>query len=540
MFKRFGQAGAAGRLGKRLGVHRRRGWAAAAVALALLLTMVAGPASSAGALPAAGSANKSLKVLVSSEFEWSSGLDPATNPLSAATAVYNDAIYGDLFLQDPNGKIVPDLATGYTEEQGGKVWVIHLRHGVKFQDGTPFNSQAVAYNIKRDLLPANACICDGNFPVASIATPDPYTVTITLTRPFAPFIAGFIDESPNWIASPTALQKMGESAFKLHPVGAGPFKIVTDTVNTKMVLDAYSGYWHKGQPTVHQLTFTVVGTDQAAYDAMVSGEGQAYISLGTLTMLPQVKQKFTVTPVATNQPAIVQLDTMTAPFNNIEARRAIYYATDPGPIMKATFGTTKYADQGLEGPGGRFYEPKVPGYLTYNLAKAKAAVKALGGLNITLLVGNTTPSENLGAELKSEWAQAGINTTLDAVDITTLVQKYQSKSWQVALAQSGGFDPALIPGLAFRFSSNAPYTGVKDPTLDNLLNEGAASSDNAVRAKTYKEIFAYVAKQALAPVLYSGPAAYNVTVHGLSVLGLTTTNNPVFDWGNIQFGGKGS
>jgi peptide/nickel transport system substrate-binding protein len=533
MIKRDSQAGTAGRFGRRLFVGRRRGWAAAVMALALVASLVAGPAASAGA-----AATKSLTVLVGSEFEWSAGLDPATNPLSAATAVYNDAIYGDLFLQKPNGAIVPDLASGYTEEQGGKVWVIHLRHGVKFQDGTPFNSQAVEFNVKRDLLPANACICDANFPVASMATPNPYTITFTLTKPFAPFIAGFIDESPNWIISPTALQTMGEDKFKLMPVGAGPFKIVSDSVNSKIVLDAYTGYWHPGEPTLKSLTFTTVGTDESAISALEAGEGQAYISLGTLTLLPSVEKKFTVTPGDTNQPAIVQLNTLSAPFKNIEARRAIYYATDAGPIMKATFGTTKYADQSLEGPGGLFYEPKVPGYLTYNLAKAKAAVKALGGLNITLIVANTTPSENLGAELKSEWAQAGINTTLAADSLTQTVHQYSTNDWQVALAQSGGFDPALIPGLAFRFSSQAPFTGVKDPTLDNLLNEGAATSDTAARAKIYHQIFAYVAKQALAPVLYSAPAAYNVTVHGLAALGLTTTNNPVFDWGNVTFNGK--
>ena len=512
----------------------RRGWAAVVTAVALLMSLVAGPAASAGAA----TADKNLKVIVGSVFEWSAGLDPATNPLSAATAVYNDAIYGDLFLQEPNGTIVPDLATGYKSEQGGKVWVVHLRHGVKFQDGTPFNSQAVVFNIKRDLLPANACICDANFPVASMATPNPYTVVFTLTHAFAPFIAGFIDESPNWIISPTALQTMGEDKFKLMPVGAGPFKMASDTVNTKMVLDAYTGYWHKGQPTLKSLTFTSVGNDQAAIAAMNAGEAQAYISLGTLTMLPSVKKNFSVNPVTTNQPAIVQLNTMAPPFNNLEARQAIYYATDPGPIMKATFGTTKYADQGLEGPGGLFYEPKVPGYLTYNLAKAKAAVKAVGGLNLTLLVGNSTASENLGTELKSEWAQAGINTNLSALSITQLVHQYQTNDWQLSLAQSGGFDPALIPGLAFRFSSKAPFTGVKDPTLDNLLNEGAANSNSAIRSKIYHQIFAYVAKQALAPVLYSAPAAYNVTVHGLSALGLTTTNNPVFDWGNVTFNGK--
>lgn len=490
--------------------------------------------SAATGTPAKAATPNSLTVLVGTAYTWSAGLDP-TDPEAASGAIFHDAIYGDLFLQNANGKIVPDLASGYKEAEGGKVWDIYIRKGIRFQDGSPFTAQAVAFNIKRDLVPNVACICDANFPVSSITTPNSHTVVITLTRRFAPFIAGFIDEPPNWIVSPTALAKMGENAFKVKPVGAGPFEIVSNSPDSKLVLKANPGYWHGGEPKVGSLTFLAVGTDESAYEAMVSGQGQAYNALGTLSLIPTITKKFNVTPTSTNEPAIVQLNTTITPFNNIDARRAMYYATDTNTLMKGIFGTTKYGDESLEGPGGKFYERTVPGYPTYNLAKAQALVKALGGLKVTFYVGNTQPQEQLGAALKSEWSRAGIDTSLDAVDLPTLVQQYHSNSWQVAEAQSGGFDPALIPGLAFRFASNATYTGVHDPNLDKMMATAAATSNVAVRTKDYDEIYSYVARHAYAPVLYAAPSNFTVTVKGLSGLGLTTSNTPNYNWATVSF-----
>lgn len=497
------------------------------------MASLGGVAAASPAAKASSSSSQSLHVLVGSAFEWSAGLDPATNPISAADAIYEDAVYGDLFLQKANGTLVPDLATGYSDSDAGKTWTVYLRHGVTFQDGTPFDAQAVAANIKRDLEPQYACICLPNFPVSSITTPNSYTVVFNLTKPFAPFIAGFLDESPNWTVDPTALAKMGEQAYKLKPVGAGPFEIVTDNVNSQLVLKRNPNYWHKGEPSFGSLTFATVGTDQSAYSAMVAGQGQVYFSLGTLSMVPTVKKQFRLTPVSTNEPAIVQLNTTIPPFNNLLAREAIYYATDTKALTKGVFGTTKYVDESLEGPGGHFYEQDVPGYRSYDLAKAKALVKQLGGLSVNYLIGNTAAAEIVPEALQAQWAKAGIKVKLDPVAITSLIQAYASNSWTMAGAQSGGYDPALIPGLAFRFASTARFTGVKDPTLDQMMNEGAATLNAAARAKIYKQIYAYVASHAYAPVLYAAPAAWTVTDHNVTGLGLTTTNTVAIDWGGV-------
>ena len=155
------------------------------------------------------------------------------------------AIYGQLFELGAGGKIIPDLATGYTYSPNAKTVTITLRQGVKFSDGTPFNAQAVAYNWKRDLGPT--AIKNGLNPPWLVATQKapkgsppgtaepalpgdiqvtgPYTIVVHQIAPNGAFIDQLFDSIPNWIASPTALQKEGAS-FGQNPVGAGPFMVV--------------------------------------------------------------------------------------------------------------------------------------------------------------------------------------------------------------------------------------------------------------------------------------------------------------------------
>ena len=99
-------------------------------------------------------AGGSITVLESSGYSgaWST-LDPAKNKEGAATQDFMVAIYGQLFSLGPNGKIQPELATGFTFSPDAKDVTITLRQGVKFTDGTDFNAQAVDYNWERDLGP---------------------------------------------------------------------------------------------------------------------------------------------------------------------------------------------------------------------------------------------------------------------------------------------------------------------------------------------------------------------------------------------------
>jgi peptide/nickel transport system substrate-binding protein len=507
--------------------HRRRFILSAPVILAAVgAAILSGCGSSGSSAPTASSSSGphrggTLTVLEGASFAGSwPGLDPATDTDGAANQSYMNSIFGDLFALGTGGKIIPDLATGYSFTDGGKTVNIFLRHGVTFSDGTAFNAAAVVWNWQRDL--AGTCTCKPVFLAPpKIAQTGPYSVSLTLPYVDAPFINGIQDNIFNWIASPTAVKKMGEKAFALKPVGAGPFLVVSDAPSSLLVLKRNPHYWEKGKPYLDKLIFKPVAADEPAYEAMLAGSGQAYEGMSTPQLVKTFQSHFTVTAEPSTSPYDIQLNTRAAPFSNIKARQAIYYATNAAQIDEKLFNNTYPVTQSFTAKAGLFYEPVVPGYIGYNLAKAKALVKQLGGMNITLYTITSPVAESLDEALQTQWQAAGMKVTLKTFDLTGLIGVFQSHKWQAFLQTAGAFDPGTGVGVAFRFASTSPFTGVWDKKVDNLINAAASTINNSQRAKDYAALNAYIAKQAYGPFLFP-IAGYNIAAKGVYGPGLTT------------------
>src|SRR5690625_3851311 len=72
------------------------------------------------------------------------------------SATVAEHVVETLLVWEPDGSIVPGLAESYTSSTDGRVWTLNLRQGISFHDGTPFNAEAVKFNIERIVDPANA------------------------------------------------------------------------------------------------------------------------------------------------------------------------------------------------------------------------------------------------------------------------------------------------------------------------------------------------------------------------------------------------
>jgi peptide/nickel transport system substrate-binding protein len=502
------------------------------VAIAALATALIAPGAAAAAKGRAAIAQSraavvtprhggSLTVLEGSDFAGSwPGLDPATNTNGDANSSMMDSIFGELFEVSPTGASIPDLATGYRFLNGNKTIEIFLRKGVRFSDGTPFNAAAVVWNWKRDLS-AN-CTCK---PVFNQSTPPiikaagPYAVEITLQYVDAPFIIGLQGDVFNWIASPTAVSKMGEKAFALKPVGAGPFEVVSDTPSNTLVLKRNPHYWNKGLPYLNTLIFKAVADDEAALEAMQAGSGQAYELGSTVGLEPAFRSRFTYLQLPSSSPYDIQLNTLAPPFNNIKAREAIYYATNCALLDKKLFDDQEPCGQSFTAPGGLFYKQNVPGYLTYNLKKAKALVKQLGGLSVNLVTISSPVALALDEGLQTMWQQAGMKVTLSQDDLPALIGAFVSKKWQAALQTCGAFDPATNVGgvsVGFRFASTSAFSGVHDGHLNGLLERASEVLNPVTRQKYYDAAAAYIAKKAYGPFLFSIDG-FDAVVHGAGI-----------------------
>jgi peptide/nickel transport system substrate-binding protein len=251
-----------------------------------------------------------------------------------------------------------------------------------------------------------------------------------------------------------------------------------------------------------------------------------------MTTTPLLEQatkndRLTVTVQPPTSPYVIQLNTKIAPFNNEKARQAIYYATDFNAIARGVFKGKYPVSQTFTAPGGLFHHPGgVPGYRTYNLNEAKRLVQEVGGITVTLGTLGDYVARQVNIALQTQWRQAGINVKIEDYQLNRLVEAFNGGKWQAMLQTAGAWDPAAGVGVAFRFASTSPFTGVKDPRLDQMLNQAAASIDPKERDRLYAEAGKYISDKAYAPFgLAFAPA--NLAVTGVHGPGLTTKIPPL-------------
>src|SRR6201996_2631549 len=511
-------------------------------------------------------AGGSLTVLEGKGFseDWPLGLDPATNTTGSADQDYYNAVYGQLFELGDNGKLIYDLATGYQFSNGNKTITIDLRPGVKFSDGTPLTASVVAWNWTRDL--ESTCTCAAEWvvnrvnPKVTTSAPapgvikvlNPTTIQVNLSIPDGAFINQMFDTIPNWIISEVSFNKMGEKAFAQLPVGAGPFIMVSDTYSNQIVMKKNPTYWQapQGLPYLDSLTFKSVSSDEAAYEAMLSGEGQVYIDMSTPQLLTESEQHFDVLNQLGTSPYDLQLNTAVAPFNNPKARQAIYAMTNFAPILKNIFDNQYPVVEGFTGPGGICYEPTVPGYQGYNPTLAKQLVAESGLNKVTINLG-TISSSQVASEtteaLAQEWSAFGVKTTLHTYPLNGLIQAFTvngGKSWQAMIQTAGAYDPSSGVGGGFRFDSTSPFSGVHDAKLDTILDQAEASNVLSTRCGYYDQAAEYIAKNYYGP-FYFAFAPANISVKGVAGPGLTTplpavAVAPATLWEDVYYNPSGS
>jgi peptide/nickel transport system substrate-binding protein len=469
-------------------------------------------------------------VLLDSAFagSWSGGLDPATSPSAGTNTSMMNAIYGGLFQlvaadSGERAHIEGVLAEGYKVSSDGRDVTIILRDGLKFSDGTPLDANAVKFNFERGLK-SKSVSAPSAWPWADVpfSTSGNREVILHFTKPYAPAINGMPATNLNWIASPAALRAIGEEAFKITPVGAGPFKVVSNKLSVELVLEKNPTWWESNKPYLDGITFRSIGGDQSAYQALVAGNADAYEGMTSPLLLKEAERNSSL--IVTKQPPtsvmVIQLNTKSPPFSNKQAREAIYLATDVQAISNGLFGSGNPTSQSFTAEGGLFFHNTVPGYRTFDRSKAKALVSQLGGLQVTIGALRSPLTEQYLTALQTQWKAAGIDAHIEVYDIGTMAKKFLGGSWQAMLQTMGSYDPGVGVGLRFRFGSASAFSGVSDPTLEGKLNAALESIDPAKREEMYRDISRYLSDNAYGPFgVTFAPAQVS---RGLHAPGLTT------------------
>jgi peptide/nickel transport system substrate-binding protein len=410
------------------------------------------------------------------------------------------SIYDPLFDVNAKGEVAPYLAESFTVSSDAKVYTIKLRPNVKFHDGTPFDADAVIFNLDRDRDPQSACRCSGQIEIIDHERAiDPLTVEVTLKRPSATLPA-LLTDTPGMMASPTAVKK-DPAAFGNHPVGTGPFVFKEWVKGDHMTFTRNPDYWNKPLPYVDQVTYRPIPNEESRESTLVANGININQNPGPKSIVDAKKNpSLRVTKPEALGTLFIMMNTKTGPTADVRVRQAMAYATDSALIDKAIYYNLYDLVQSPFPRGSSAYQEHVAGFPAFDLKKAQGLIKQVGKpVEITLSIDNTPNTVRLGEILQAMWGKAGIKTKIASFEQHRLIENALTKSYQAEIYRWAGRpdpDPNVYKFFYSKYADerSSNYTAYSNPDMDRLLDEGAQTLDTEKRKDIYRQVSELLAK----------------------------------------------
>ncbi len=423
------------------------------------------------------------------------------DPLKSSALVDRQVMlnmYDTLVALNSQGQIVPDLATSWTTPTSTQL-VFTLRTGVTFWDGTPFNADAVVFNINRILTTPSSPRASELSTVASVTAVDATHVQFTLKKAFSPLLATLTDRS-GMILSPTAVQKAGANLGNdATGAGSGPFMFKEWVKGDHLTLTRNPHYWMKDSQGV-ALPYL-----QSIKYRPITNESVEFSNLQTSAI--NVADTIAPTDVATAKSSSnlvyaqgsglsffgVMLNTKAAPFNNVNVRQAIEWGVNRQEILHSVLQDVGVVAQGPIAPTSWAYDSNFAPY-TYDITKAKAALAAGGaakGISFTLLITSGSPVNTQEAQfIQAELQPAGITVNIKQETFATLLNDTDPSvhNFQAALlGWSGRPDPDGNMYAWFHTGGGDNSMQYSNPQVDSLLEAARATTDQGQRTTDYQQ-----------------------------------------------------
>jgi peptide/nickel transport system substrate-binding protein len=392
-------------------------------------------------------------------------------------------VYEGLVKPDSSGNYVPAVASDYDVSEDGLTYTFTLREGALFHNGDTVSAEDVLYSfetcaatsVEADLVAALSAVqnisAEGN------------QVVITLSEPNAAFIChvGMVHIVPADYADQATA-----------PVGTGPFKFVSRSVQESLVVEKFAEYW--GTPAyLDKVTFKIFEDPNALMSALSAGSVDMANHL-TIDQVDAIGGDFNCLEGTMNLVQALYLNNAVEPFNNEKVRQAMSHAVDVDAILELTsagygakLGTSIYP------AFGKYFDESLVGYYEYDVEKAKALLAEAGypdgfAMEITI-PSNYTPHMNVGQVIAEQLAQVGIQAKIVPVEWETwLTDVYAGRNFEgtvIGFTANTLYAGALLNRFISDNESN--MINYNNPEYDALMKQAAASTDDEEQTALYKE-----------------------------------------------------
>ena len=453
----------------------------------------------------------------------------------SATEVLNRNIYQNLVRYNANMEIIPELATDWSVSGDGLTWTFHLKEGVLFHDGTPFNAEAVKVSFERILAPETASPRRSVLEmIEEVRAIDDTTVDILTAYPCGSFLQQLCHPAGG-IISPKAVEEFGIERLLENPCGTGPLMLREWQRGERLIFDAFSGY-HDGAPAFNSITFNIVPDDAAR--AMLIEAGQCDMAL-RLPVNEVKRLRGTANLNIIESPTIMtmyfalnnQKDTMKDP----RVRQALNYAVDMDSIVRNVVSDFSEPADSVISPYTWGYAP-VGGY-PFDPEKAKDLLKEAGyedtyEFTLWTPVGRYLMDLQVAEAIQAQMKEIGVTMHIEQWEFQALMEEVKKGEFDAVLLgwspSTGDADQGMYP--VFHSSQFPPQSNrahYANPEVDALLDAAKREVDPVKRAKMYEDAQRIIIEEAAWLLLYY-PKQALATTSAISGAELLPTEHILF------------
>lgn len=353
-------------------------------------------------------------------------LDPALVNQGVVAGELISNLFSALVQFDENLGILADLAEDWEVSEDGTVYVFHIREGLTHHNGDTLNANDFVYTYERNIDPDFASPHANKLEsITEIVATDDQTLSITLSVPFAPFLAAACTRGPGRALTPIsqrAFEEMGPDAFTQSPIGCGPFKIVQGTaeVGVGFTMERFEEWYGEG-PLLDEVVIQIIVEPSSQVSALEAGDIDILFRVPT-TGVEQVQANSDLTLVAmpgTNWTGLAMNYTR-PPWDNPTARMAVSKA-----INRQAYIDTAFLGLGIPGYNavapafGWVYEPltdvddPTQNPQGYDLEEAKRLAEEAGIVGTQAVIIGASGGERTREVMRDQLAEIGVELTLD-------------------------------------------------------------------------------------------------------------------------------
>lgn len=442
-------------------------------------------------------------------------LDPALST-DVPTGEMVALLFDNLTQFDTEGALTPGLATQWETDAAGRVYILHLRSGVTFHDGSPVRAADVTSSFRRALSPATGGgrgwplfpiagareFADGRASgIAGLVAPDDSTVVITLTEPLNIF--------PKLLAMPVAAIVPEHSGpdFDQRPVGSGPWRFVSWSHDDAIVLARNEAYWGR-VPAMDTLRIRIIPeplTQAAEYEA-----GQLSV---VEVPFGETRQWQSEHPTELQRrPALrvlyVAINTRRGALRDVRVRRALNHAVDIPTILATVAAGRGVPSAGAVPPGLEGYDStRAPYPFDPDLARRLLAEAGYPkGLRFQLWRTQRPVYARIAQAIQQQLGEVGVAVEIverDASAARAAARKGETDlfltDWYGDYPDAENFNYPMFHSRNFGAGGNLAF--LSDSALDALIETARVTPDTAEKVRLSREIDARAF--ALAPWIFA-------------------------------------